>query len=136
MLKVDDLGEMSVCHTAQFDWNQVPMGYDWVVISALHIVAVNIYPLKEDEIVQGMLRPLHPMDVEAEDLRALCLHSTQLGEIIDNLVENEMLPSELSYALPTPLVVLARPADKQSDVTLIEDDVSVDCISVDGVGFS
>ena len=131
MLKVEDLGEMSVCHTAQFDWTQVPMGYDWVVISALRIVAMNKYPLKEDENIQGMLRPLHPMDVEAEDLRVLCLHSTQLGEVVDHLVEHEMLPCELSYALPTPLVVLARPADKQSDVVLTEDDTSVD-----GVGFS
>ena len=116
MLKVEDLGEMSVCHTARFDWNQVPMGYDWVVISALRIVAMNKYPLKKDEVIDGMLRPLHPMDVEAEDLRVLCLHSTQLGEVVDHLVEHEMLPRELSYALPTPLVVLARPADKQSDV--------------------
>lgn len=131
MLKVDDLGEMSVCHTAQFDWTQVPMGYDWVVISALRIVAMNKYPLKEDEFINGMLRPVGPSDVEAEDLRVLCLHSTQLGEVVDHLVEHEMLPRELSYALPTPLVVLARPADKQSDVTLIEDDVLVD-----GVVFS
>ena len=131
MLKVEDLGEMTVSHTAQFDWTQVPMGYDWVVISALRIVAMNKYPLKEDENIQGMLRPLHPMDVEAEDLRVLCLHSTQLGEVVDHLVEHDMLPSELSYALPTPLVVLARPADKQSDVILNEDDVSVDA-----VGFS
>ena len=116
MLKVEDLGEMTVSHTAQFDWTQVPLGYDWVVISALRIVAMNKYPLKEDENIQGMLRPLHPMDVEAEDLRVLCLHSTQLGEVVDHLVEHEMLPRELSYALPTPLVVLARPADKQSDV--------------------
>lgn len=116
MLKVEDLGEMTVSHTAQFDWTQVPMGYDWVVISALRIVAMNKYPLKEDEFVEGMLRPLDQMDVEAEDLRVLCLHSTQLGEVVDHLVEHEMLPSELSYALPTPLVVLARPADKQSDV--------------------
>ena len=113
MLKVEDLGEMTVCHTAQFDWTKIPVGYDWVVISALRIVAMNKYPLKEDEFIEGMLRPLHPMDVEAEDLRVLCLHSTQLGEIVDHLVGHEMLPSELSYALPTPLVVLARPADKQ-----------------------
>ena len=113
MLKVEDLGEMTVSHTAQFDWTQVPMGYDWVVISALRIVAMNKYPLKEDENIQGMLRPLHPTDVEAEDLSVLCLHSTQLGKIVDHLVEHDMLPSELSYALPTPLVVLARPADKQ-----------------------
>ena len=131
MLKVDDLGEMSVCHTARFDWNQVPMGYDWVVISALRIVAMNKYPLKEDEVIEGMLRPLRPGCVESEDLRVLCLHSTQLGGIVDYLIEHEMLPREMSYALPTPLVVLARPADKQSDVILIEDDVSVD-----GVGFS
>ena len=124
MLKVDDLGEMTVSHTAQFDWTQVPMGYDWVVISALRIVAMNKYPLKEDEFIEGMLRPLDQMDVEAEDLRVLCLHSTQLGEVVDHLVEHEMLPRELSYALPTPLVVLARPADKQSDVL------------VGGVGFS
>ena len=124
MLKVEDLGEMSVCHTAQFDWTQVPMGYDWVVISALRIVAMNKYPLKEDELVEGMLRPLDPMDPEAEDLRVVCLHSTQLGEVVDHLVEHELLPRELSYALPTPLVVLARPADKQSDVL------------VGGVGFS
>ena len=116
MLKVDDLGEMSVCHTAQFDWTKIPVGYDWVVISALRIVAMNKYPLKEDEFIEGMLRPLDQMDVEAEDLRVLCLHSTQLGEVVDHLVEHEMLPRELSYALPTPLVVLARPADKQSDV--------------------
>lgn len=113
MLKVEDLGEMTVSHTAQFDWNQVPMGYDWVVISALRIVAMNKYPLKEDEVIEGMLRPLGPGDVESEDLRVLCLHTTQLGEVVDHLVEHEMLPSELSYALPTPLVVLARPADKQ-----------------------
>ena len=124
MLKVEDLGEMSVCHTAQFDWTQVPMGYDWVVISALRIVAMNKYPLKEDELIEGMLRPLGPMDIEAEDLRVVCLHSTQLGEVVDHLVEHELLPRELSYALPTPLVVLARPADKQSDVL------------VGGVGFS
>ena len=124
MLKVEDLGEMTVSHTAQFDWNQVPLGYDWVVISALRIVAMNKYPLKEDEVIDGMLRPLGPGDVESEDLRVLCLHSTQLGEVVDHLVEHEMLPSELSYALPTPLVVLARPDDKQSDVI------------VDGVGFS
>ena len=116
MLKVEDLGEMSVCHTAQFDWTQVPMGYDWVVISALRIVAMSKYPLKEDEFIGGMLRPLGPMDIEAEDLRVLCLHTTQLGEVVDHLVDHEMLPRELSYALPTPLVVLARPADKQSDV--------------------
>ena len=131
MLKVEDLGEMTVSHTAQFDWTQVPMGYDWVVISALRIVAMNKYPLKEDENIQGMLRPLHPMDVEAEDLRVLCLHTTQLGEVVDHLVEHEMLPSELSYALPTPLVVLARPADKESEVTLTD---HVD--GVDGFGFS
>ena len=124
MLKVEDLGEMTVSHTAQFDWTQVPMGYDWVVISALRIVAMNKYPLKEDEFIEGMLRPLGPGDVESEDLRVLCLHSTQLGEVVDHLVEHDMLPSELSYALPTPLVVLARPDDKQSDVL------------VDGVGFS
>lgn len=116
MLKVEDLGEMTVSHTAQFDWTQVPMGYDWVVISALRIVAMNKYPLKEDEFVEGMLRPLDQMDPEADDLRVLCLHSTQLGDVVDHLVEHDMLPSELSYALPTPLVVLARPADKQSDV--------------------
>lgn len=124
MLKVEDLGEMTVSHTAQFDWNKVPMGYDWVVISALRIVAMNKYPLKEDENIQGMLRPLGPMDIEAEDLRVVCLHTTQLGEVVDHLVEHELLPRELSYALPTPLVVLARPADKQSDVL------------VGGVGFS
>lgn len=124
MLKVNDLGEMSVCHTAQFDWTQVPMGYDWVVISALRIVAMNKYPLKEDELIEGMLRPLGPMDIEAGDLRVVCLHTTQLGEVVDHLVEHELLPRELSYALPTPLVVLARPADKQSDVL------------VGGVGFS
>ena len=124
MLKVEDLGEMSVCHTAQFDWTQVPMGYDWVVISALRIVAMNKYPLKEDELIEGMLRPLDPMDPEAVDLRVVCLHTTQLGEVVDHLVEHELLPRELSYALPTPLVVLARPADKQSDVL------------VGGVGFS
>ena len=116
MIKVEDLGEMTVSHTAQFDWTQVPMGYDWVVISALRIVAMNKYPLKEDEFISGMLRPLDQMDPEADDLRVLCLHSTQLGKIVDHLVEHDMLPSELSYALPTPLVVLARPADKQSDV--------------------
>ena len=116
MLKVEDLGEMTVSHTAQFEWTQVPMGYDWVVISALRIVAMNKYPLKEDEFVEGMLRPLDQSDPEAQDLRVLCLHSTQLGEVVDRLVEHEMLPRELSYALPTPLVVLARPADKQSDV--------------------
>ena len=124
MLKVEDLGEMTVSHTAQFDWSQVPMGYDWVVISALRIVAMNKYPLKEDEFIEGMLRPLDQMDVEAEDLRVLCLHSTKLGKIVDHLVEHEMLPRGLSYALPTPLVVLARPADKHSDVL------------VGGVGFS
>ena len=124
MLKVEDLGEMTVSHTAQFDWNKVPMGYDWVVISALRIVAMYKYPLKEDENIQGMLRPLGPMDIEAEDLRVVCLHTTQLGEVVDHLVEHELLPRELSYALPTPLVVLARPADKQSDVL------------VGGVGFS
>lgn len=116
MLKVEDLGEMTVSHTAQFDWTQVPIGYDWVVISALRIVAMNKYPLKEDEFVEGMLRPIDQMDPEADDLRVLCLHSTQLGDVVDHLVEHEMLPRELSYALPTPLVVLARPADKQSDV--------------------
>lgn len=131
MLKVEDLGEMSVCHTAQFDWTQVPMEYDWVVISALRIVAMNKYPLKEDEFINGMLRPVGPSDVEAEDLRVLCLHSTQLGEVVDHLVEHEMLPRELSYALPTPLVVLARPADKESEVTLTD---HVD--GVDGFGFS
>lgn len=124
MLKVEDLGEMSVCHTAQFDWTQVPMGYDWVVISALRIVAMNKYPLKEDELIEGMLRPLDTMDPEAVDLRVVCLHTTQLGEVVDHLVEHELLPRELSYALPTPLVVLARPADKQSAVL------------VGGVGFS
>ena len=131
MLKIEDLGEMSVSHTAQFDWTRVPVGYDWVVISSLRIVAMNKFPLKEDENIQGMLRPLGPTDLEVEDLRVLCLHSTQLGDIVDHLVEHDMLPHELSYALPTPLVVLARPADKQSDVTLMEDDASVD-----GVGFS
>lgn len=131
MLKIEDLGEMSVSHTAQFDWTRVPVGYDWVVISALRIVAMNQYPLKEDENVQGMLRPLHPTDLEAQDLRVLCLHSTQLGDIVDHLVEHDMLPHELSYALPTPLVVLTRPADKQSDVTLMED-----LGLVDGIGFS
>lgn len=131
MFKIEDLGEISICHTAQFDWTQVPMGFDWVVISALRIVAMNKYPLKQDEIVEGMLRPLGPMDVETEGLHIVCLHSTQLGEIVDHLVEHEMLPRELSYSLPTPLVVLARPADKQSDMVLAEDDVSVD-----GVGFS
>ena len=124
MFKIEDLGEMSVSHTAQFDWTKIPVGYDWVVISSLRIVAVNKFPLKEDENIQGMLRPLYPDDSEAQDLRILCLHSTQLGEVVDHLVEHDMLPSELSYALPTPLVVLARPADKQFDV------------SVDGVGFS
>ena len=131
MLKIEDLGEMSVSHTAQFDWTRVPMGYDWVVISSLRIVAMNKFPLKEDENIQGMLRPLGQTDPEAQDLRVLCLHSTQLGEIVDHLVEHDMLPRELSYALPTPLVVLTRPADKQSDVTLMED-VGL----VDGVGFS
>lgn len=131
MFKVEDLGEMSVSHTAQFDWTRVPVGYDWVVISSLRIVAMNKFPLKEDENIQGMLRPLGPTDFEAEDLRVLCLHSTQLGEIVDHLVENDMLPHELSYALPTPLVVLTRPADKQSEVTFMED---IDF--VDGVGFS
>ena len=134
MLKVDDLGEMSVCHTAQFNWTKIPVGYDWVVVSALRIVAMNKYPLKEDENIQGMLRPLAQTDPEAVDLRIVCLHSTQLGDIVDHLVDHDMLPRELSYALPTPLVVLARPADKESDVTLIEDDVSVD--HVDGFGFS
>lgn len=131
MFKIEDLGEMSVCHTAQFDWTQIPVGYDWVVISALRIVAMNRFPLKEDENIQGMLRPLDPKDPEAQDIHAICIYSTQLGEVVDHLVEHEMLPHELSYAMPTPLVVLARPADKQSDVTLMEDDVSVD-----GVGFS
>lgn len=131
MLKIEDLGEMSVSHTAQFDWTRVPVGYDWVVISALRIVAMNKFPLKEDENIQGMLRPIHPTDLEAEDLRVLCLHSTQLGEVVDHLVEHDMLPHELSYALPTPLVVLTRPADKQSEVTLMED-----MGPVDGVGFS
>ena len=131
MLKIEDLGEMSVSHTAQFDWTKIPVGYDWVVISALRIVAMNKYPLKEDENIQGMLRPLAQTDPEAEDLRVLCIHSTQLGNIVDHLVDHDMLPREMSYALPTPLVVLTRPADKQSDVVLTEDDVSVD-----GVGFS
>ena len=131
MLKIEDLGEMSVSHTAQFDWTRVPMGYDWVVIASLRIVAMNKFPLKEDENIQGMLRPLGQTDPEAQDLRVLCLHSTQLGEIVDHLVEHDMLPRELSYALPTPLVALTRPADKQSDVTLMED-VGL----VDGVGFS
>lgn len=131
MFKIEDLGEMSVCHTAQFDWTKIPIGYDWVVISSLRIVAMNRYPLKEDENIQGMLRPLDQTDPEAVDLRAICIYSTQLGEVVDHLVSHEMLPHELSYSMPTPLVVLARPADKQSDVTLIEDDVSVD-----GVGFS
>ena len=131
MFKVEDLGEMSVSHTAQFDWTRVPVGYDWVVISALRIVAMNLYPLKEDENIQGMLRPLGQTDPEAQDLRVLCIHSTQLGEIVDHLVEHDMLPHELSYALPTPLVVLSRPHDKQSDVTLMED-----LGLVDGVGFS
>ena len=131
MLKVEDLGEMSVSHTAQFDWTKIPVGYDWVVISALHIVAVNIYPLKEDEIVQGMLRPLEEGDPEAQDLRILCLHTTQLGEVVDKLIEHKTLPPMFSYALPTPLVVLARPADKESEVTLMD---HVD--HVDGFGFS
>ena len=119
MLKIEDLGEMSVSHTAQFDWTKIPVGYDWVVISALRIVAMNKYPLKEDENIQGMLRPIDQMDPEAEDLRVVFLHSTQLGDIVDHLVEHDMLPRELSHALQTPLVVLARPADKQSDVTLM-----------------
>lgn len=131
MLKIEDLGEMSVSHTAQFDWTRVPVGYDWVVISALHIVAMNLYPLKEDENIQGMLRPLGQTDPEAQDLRVLCLHTTQLGEVIDKMVEHEALPSMFSYALPTPLVVLSRPQDKQSEVTLMED-----LGLVDGVGFS
>ena len=131
MLKIEDLGEMSVSHTAQFDWTKIPVGYDWVVISALRIVAMNKFPLKEDEHIQGTLRPLDQMDPEAEDLRVVFLHSTQLGDIVDHLVEHDMLPRELSHALPTPLVVLARPADKQSDVTLMED---ID--HVDGIGFS
>ena len=131
MLKIEDLGEMSVSHTAQFDWTRIPVGYDWVVISALRIVAMNKFPLKEDENIQGMLRPLDQMDPEAEDLRVLCIHSTQLGNIVDHLVDHDMLPREMSYALPTPLVVLTRPADKQSDVTLMED---ID--HVDGIGFS
>lgn len=131
MLKIEDLGEMSVSHTAQFDWTKIPVGYDWVVISALRIVAMNKYPLKEDENIQGMLRPIDQMDPEAEDLRVVFLHSTQLGDIVDHLVEHDTLPRELSHALPTPLVVLARPADKQSDVTLMED---ID--HVDGIGFS
>ena len=131
MLKIEDLGEMSVSHTAQFDWTKIPVGHDWVVISALRIVAMNKYPLKEDENIQGMLRPIDQMDPEAEDLRVVFLHSTQLGDIVDHLVEHDMLPRELSHALPTPLVVLARPADKQSDVTLMED---ID--HVDGIGFS
>ena len=131
MFKIEDLGEMSVSHTAQFDWTKIPVGYDWVVVSALRIVAMNKFPLKEDENIQGMLRPLDQMDPEAVDLRVLCLHSTQLGNIVDHLVDHDMLPRELSYALPTPLVVLTRPADNQSDVVLTEDDVSVD-----GVGFS
>lgn len=131
MFKIEDLGEMSVSHTAQFDWTKIPVGYDWVVVSALRIVAMNKFPLKEDENIQGMFRPLDQMDPEAVDLRVLCLHSTQLGNIVDHLVDHDMLPRELSYALPTPLVVLTRPADKQSDVNLMEDDVSVD-----GIGFS
>lgn len=131
MLKIEDLGEMSVSHKAQFDWTRVPVGYDWVVVSSLRVVAMNKFPLKEDENIQGMLRPLAQTDPEAEDLRVLCLHSTQLGNIVDHLVSHEMLPPEMSYALPTPLVVLARPADKQSDVTLMED---ID--HVDGIGFS
>lgn len=135
MFKDEDLGEMSVCHTAQFDWTRVPVGFDWVVISALHIVAMNIYPLKEDEIVQGMLRPLGEDDPEAQDLRILCLHTTQLGEVIDKLVDHDALPPMFSYALPTPLVVLSRPQDKQSDVTLM-DDIGLDLGPVDGVGFS
>ena len=113
MFKIEDLGEMSVSHTAQFDWTKIPVGYDWVVISSLRIVAVNKFPLKEDEDIQGMLRPLDQMDPEAQDLRILWLHSTQLGEVVDHLAEHDLLPRELSYALPTPLVVLARPADKQ-----------------------
>lgn len=137
MLKVEDLGEMSVSHTAQFDWTRVPVGYDWVVISALRIVAMNQYPLKEDENIQGMLRPLGQTDPEAQDLRVLCLHTTQLGEVIDKMVEHEALPSMFSYALPTPLVVLSRPQDKQSEVTLMEDTMpGVDISLVDGVGFS
>ena len=131
MLKIEDLGEMSVSHTAQFDWTRVPVGYDWVVISALRIVAMNQYPLKEDENIQGMLRPLGEDDPEAQDLRILCLHTTQLGEVIDKMVDQDALPSMFSYALPTPLVVLSRPQDKQSDVTLMED-----LGLVDGVGFS
>ena len=131
MFKIEDLGEMSVSHTAQFDWTKIPVGYDWVVISSLRTVAMNKYPLKEDENIQGMLRPLAQTDPEAVDLRIVCLHSTQLGDIVDHLVDHDMLPRELSYALPTPLVVLARPEDKQSDVTLMED-IGL----VDGVGFS
>lgn len=131
MLKIEDFGEMSVSHTAQFDWTKIPVGYDWVVVSALRIVAMSKFPLKEDENIQGMLRPLAQTDPEAVDLRVVCLHSTQLGNIVDHLVDHDMLPREMSYALPTPLVVLTRPADKQSDVTLMED-VGL----VDGVGFS
>ena len=137
MLQVEDLGEMSVSHTAQFDWTRVPVGYDWVVISALRIVAMSQYPLNEDENIQGMLRPLGQTDPEAQDLRVLCLHTTQLGEVIDKMVEHEALPSMFSYALPTPLVVLSRPQDKQSEVTLMEDTrPGVDIGLVDGVGFS
>lgn len=135
MLKVEDLGEMAVSHTAQFDWTEVPVGYDWVVISALRIVAMSQYPLKEDEFVQGMLRPLEEGDPEAQDLRILCLHTTQLGEVIDKLVDHDALPPMFSYALPTPLVVLSRPHDKQSDVTLM-DDIGLDLGPVDGIGFS
>lgn len=131
MLNVKDLGEMSVAHSTYFDWTQVPVGFDWVIISALRIVAANIYPLKEDEEFEGMLRPIDQEDLEADGLRVIHLESTKLGELVDYLIDQDLLPPGMSNALPTPLVVLTRPADKPADAVFVESDGRVD-----GFGFS
>lgn len=104
---------VSFSHGCFVDWVSVPAGFDWVVISALRVVATNYQPLKEDpEGIVGLI-PVSDDDLD-EDCMALELLVTELGKQLMFLSEQRVVPPHYGTGLITPMLVFARPEDPEA----------------------
>lgn len=104
---------VSFSHGCFVDWASVPAGFDWVVICALRVIAVNYQPLREDpEGIVGLI-PVSDDDL-SEDHIALELLVTDLGNQLMFLSEQRVVPPHYGAGLITPMLVFARPEDPEA----------------------
>lgn len=108
-------GKLDVSHGCHVEWQYIPKGFDWLIVCALRLIAINQYPLTR-QLGSGMLIPKEQDEFEV-GVQMLELDVTPMGVQLKRLCDAGQLPENYHQGIVTPMLVYTRPDGDFDQVT-------------------